>query len=392
MTRPFKYLLGVLHGLIFAIRFAWRSRQWTPVTERARPVTQDVLVSGFFNETLGIGRAAQLVASGLENAGLSLSREDLRPFDQGLATRPAVSFKVGADAPIWLIAANPPEAKIALFAHNHAAWRDKYRIGLWHWESSLAPAKWIKAAHWFHEIWLSSQFTADAIAAAMHKAGCPEQVDKLRVHPLPVAVPQTLPTPPERDHVQVLAMFDPRSDFERKNPLAVVTAWLSLFPEESQTARLTVKALSGAVNHPRFVALKALTQNRADITVWAETLSMEETETLIADSDILISLHRGEGFGLPLAEAMARGISVVATGWSGNLQFMTQDNSILVPYRLVPATREYNGPQAQWADPDLCSAVDALRRLIDDAPLRARMGRRARADIAVMSADWLIPK
>lgn len=389
MAMPFKSILGAVHRAVFNFRHALRSRRWRPATERTRPALKKVVVSGFFDEALGIGRAGRLVADGLEAGGYTVIREDLRPFDRGLITRPAAGFSDGADAPIWLIATNPPEARIALFAHRYAAWKDMYRIGLWHWESSIAPADWVKAADWFHEIWLSSQFSRDAVAEAMHRAGRRDQVGKLRVHPLPVKLPPDHPAPVEKTRVQVLTMFDPRSDFERKNPMAVLQAWLKLFPEPSRTARLVVKSLSTAAGYPHFKALQSLSCHREDIVLLVQTLTGAETEALIAESDILISLHRGEGFGLPLAEAMAAGVAVVATGWSGNLQFMTENNALLVPCHLVEAVKQYNGPAAQWAEPDIDAAAEGLGRLIESPDLRRRLTAQARTDMARLYTHWL---
>lgn len=391
MTMPFKSILGALHRAVFTFRYALRARCWLAADARPCPTLKKIVISGFFDEALGIGRAGRLVADGLEVGGYTVIREDLRPFDRGLITRPAAGFRDGADAPIWLIATNPPEAKIALFTHTHAAWKEMYRIGLWHWESSIAPAAWVKAADWFHEIWLSSQFSRDAVAAAMRRAGRLDQISKLRVHPLPVKLPPSKPAVIEKTRVQVLTMFDPRSDFERKNPMAVLHAWMKLFPKPSRTARLVIKSLSTAAGYPHFNALQSLSCHRDDIVLLAQTLTGAQTEALIAESDILVSLHRGEGFGLPLAEAMAAGVAVMATGWSGNLQFMTEDNAILVPYRLVKAVKQYNGPAAQWAEPDVEAAADGLKRLIEMPELRQRLTSRARKDIAMLYDNWLNP-
>jgi glycosyltransferase involved in cell wall biosynthesis len=117
-----------------------------------------------------------------------------------------------------------------------------------------------------------------------------------------------------------------------------------------------------------------------------ETLPEPALRGLIAASDIVLSLHRSEGFGLIPAAAMLLGRPVVATGWSGNLDFMTAETSALVSYRLVPVVDPrgtYELPGAMWAEPALDDAVASLRRLADDAALRARMGAAAAADVAV---------
>lgn len=387
MASSFTFFVAACHRLVFGLRFRVRSRAWPDAVPGPRPNGR-ILISGYFNEALGIGVAGRLVADKLQSAGHSVVREDLRPSERGLLTRPAHPLPPGLEAPVWLIAANPPEARIALFSRDVAAWRNTYRIGLWHWESSLAPADWADTARWFHEIWVSSDFTAEAIAAAMRRAGRPADTVKLRVRPLPVAVPDTLPARPAGGKVRVLMLFDPRSDFERKNPMAVVEAWRTAFPEPANSAELVVKSLAGAERYPAFRDLLKRVEGRPDIHIRAETLSPVETTALIAGSDIVVSLHRGEGFGLTLAEAMAHGVTAVATAWSGNLQFMTPDNSILVPCTLVAAAPGYNGPAAQWADPDVSAAAKALKAAIGDRPLREGLGLRAHSDVAALDAAW----
>ncbi|EGF93565.1 lpsE protein [Asticcacaulis biprosthecium C19] len=373
-----KRVLAGLHHTAFGLRYAARSSAWLPAQSRPRPPLDKVLISGFFNEALGIGRAGALVANGLESRGVAVDREDLRPFDRGLLTRRP--SQMPSDAPVWLIHANPPEARIALFTHD--GWQDCYRIGYWAWESSRAPEAWAQTATWFHEIWVPSGFVREAVAAILP----PNEAAKLKVVPTPVRVPAVAER--KAGPITALTLFDPRSSFVRKNPAGAIQAWMRAVPTPGD-ARLMVKTLSRAEIHPQFQALQALAGGRGDIVFMAQTLDNDATAQLIADCDILISLHRGEGYGLPLAEAMAAGKAVLATGWSGNLEFMTPDNSVPVPYRLVPADSGYNGPQAQWADPDIDAAAAALRNLIDDTDLRYRLGNQARNDATKLRDGWL---
>ena len=92
----------------------------------------------------------------------------------------------------------------------------------------------------------------------------------------------------------------------------------------------------------------------------------------------MLSLHRGEGFGLVLAEAMLLGKPVIATAWSGNTDFMDRSNAALIDYRLVPARDDRSVYRGLWAEPDVAEAACLLRMLADDPGLRRAMGEQAR--------------
>jgi glycosyltransferase involved in cell wall biosynthesis len=106
---------------------------------------------------------------------------------------------------------------------------------------------------------------------------------------------------------------------------------------------------------------------------------------LMAAADIVISLHRSEGFGLVPAQAMALGKPVIVTAWSGNLDFMNKNNSVLVSYTLVPVHDPEGAFQAdnqKWADANVEEAAQWLRKLAGDTDLRARLGGAAAKDVA----------
>ena len=379
-------LFRFLHKLLFTWRLRIRQRSWNAATQ-VKPEHRKIVVSGFFNEALGTGSAGHLIADRLESLGHDIIREDLRPFDRGLATRPLFAFEAGKQSGVWLIVANPPETKIALFTHDPAVWKSLYRIGVWHWESNLPPFEWIELAEYFHEIWVSTKFCEEGLIAAFRKFGMEGEISKISIHPLPVR-PANHIEQDQRGPVGAITLFDSRSHFERKNPIGVVKAWIAAFPTPECHRHLTVKTLDISKTEPRFASLLEMVGSRPDITVLAATLSAGEVRQLISRNQVLISLHRGEGFGLPLAEAMASGVAVIATGWSGNTEFMNEHNSVLVPYTLVPAPKRYNGPEAKWAEPDLDAASILIKEVMADRARRDRMIEKAKHDIDSIYASW----
>ncbi len=129
-----------------------------------------------------------------------------------------------------------------------------------------------------------------------------------------------------------------------------------------------------------------------NIRLETRTLPPADALAFTAAADIVLSLHRSEGFGLVLAEAMRLGKPVVATGWSGNMDFMDESSAMLVPYRLIEARDPrgvYQAPGAMWAEPDIAAAASMLRRLADDAGLRAALGARGRAAAARLDGEAL---
>jgi glycosyltransferase involved in cell wall biosynthesis len=177
-------------------------------------------------------------------------------------------------------------------------------------------------------------------------------------------------------------MADARSSFSRKNPEAALRAFRMAFGR-SDAAKLVLKLTGPDEELARFErSVAALLGN--DIEILKKQLSDTALADLYRSADAYLSLHRSEGFGLPLLEAMAHGMPVVATGWSGNLDFMPPDDCNLVPFRLVPVSDVsaiYS--DSVWADPDIEAAATMLRRLANDTDYYARMAGAAHNCAAV---------
>jgi glycosyltransferase involved in cell wall biosynthesis len=354
-------------------------------TPAARPALP-ILVAGTLHTASGLGAAARLShdalkAGGLPVYGIDLSTALMQPQDH---TDCQIADGRAITGPgVIILHVNSPLVPLAMLRLGRRVVRGKRIIGYWTWELPLAPAEWWHGVPFVHEIWTPSRFAAAAMVPIA--SGRP-----IRIVPHPVAAAVTLhpvtTARAPRSPFTIVTAFDMASSFARKNPLAAIDAFRTAFGNDP-TARLIVKMSNASVFRQGYNLIKDAARSANNIVVINETLDVTGINALYAEADAVVSLHRSEGFGLILAEAMLRGLPVVATDWSGNVDFLTAKTGIPIRYRLVPAEDAqgtYHHPDMRWAAPDIDAAASALRRLRDDPALRARLGRAA-ADFAAQT-------
>ena len=282
---------------------------------------------------------------------------------------------------------NPPGIKRLLESKpSGLRIRDRLNVCVPFWELPSLPllAEWRSTLGAMDMILCPSAFIEDAIRAS--------GIDTpLRRYPQRVWIPHDIRSdrarwnlPPEP--LICLVTFDVGSGLERKNPLAAIEAFRLAFGDREDV--LLVVKVSGPTNEPQFAddveRLRRTVTGRRNIRLIEATFSHREVLELYAACDILISLHRSEGLGLHLMEAMALEKPVVATGWSGNVDYMRADDSISVDYKLVPVRSahfdyrpEAIGVDQYWAEPDIEMAGRALALLVSDRGLRSRLAHNA---------------
>ena len=275
---------------------------------------------------------------------------------------------------------NPRELVQLVAMTGAKPFKDRFCVGCWAWELEDVPPDWAAALPYVDEAWAPSRFVAHAVATLDEHLPV-----RVMPHPLSPSVAEAdraafgLP----QDAVIVLTAFDIKSGFTRKNPIAAVRAFRAARQLAPGPALMLCK-VAGAEGAPElYEALKAEVGDAGDVRLMGDWLTSERMAALTASTDILLSLHRSEGFGLLLAQAMLARKAVVATGWSGNMDFMTAEDSALVDYHLVPV----HDPQGlydhgHWAEPDLGQAAAKLAVLLAGVDARRALGDKAAAHVA----------
>ena len=261
------------------------------------------------------------------------------------------------------------------FYHNH------YNIGYWFWEMPHFPDRWLPCFNVYNEIWVASRFVRDTVAA---KSPIP-------VTHMPVAIEVALPEQSSRsefglpdDRLIMLYVFDALSVIERKNPMGVIAAFRQAFNEQERHSK--VQLVLKVSNMSRFPTEQVRIRHelkQVDGVLLTGNYSRLQVNALINHCNTYISLHRSEGYGLTIAEAMYLGKPVVATAFSGNVDFMTEANSYPVPYKLVPLQQAYPPYDVdnEWAAPDIEAAAADLRAIYDHPEEAQARAERAARDI-----------
>ncbi|WP_166652318.1 glycosyltransferase family 4 protein [Enterovirga rhinocerotis] len=339
-----------------------------------------VTVWGFLNSEIGLGSSARGLVSAVESA-----RGGVQRFAIPLAGRDNVPF--GSSAVVRktrrnIIVVNPPELIGEPFAFLNRYWAGSHRIAYWAWELDEVPDQWRGAFDLVDEVWSCSTASAASLRRATEKP----------VHVLPHVVEDwpherkdtararlSLP----RDGFVFLFAFDFHSGFARKNPLGLIEAFIRAFGTGPAGPHLVLKFHSASGFPAEEARLRQAAARCGRIRLVAEVYTPGEMRALFDAADGFVSLHRAEGFGLNIAEAMMAARPVICTGHSGNLDFTRPDNALLVDASLrAIEPGEYVGSQGRlWAEPDLDAAAEAMRRLVGDPDLARSLGTRGREHV-----------
>jgi glycosyltransferase involved in cell wall biosynthesis len=339
-----------------------------------------VNVVGYFIAELGVGEAARLLVSGLDAAYVPVLsiQGNLMPPSR---TESAFKYTTPDQAafPVNILCINGDGIPVFAREAGRSFFESRYTIALWWWEAGEPPESWKRAYDFIDEVWVGARHVYDLLAP-----GSPVPVVHVR---LPVVEPRVAHRSRSQlgmpgDGYLFLCVHDYHSVAARKNPAAVVQAYRRAFPDPGG-ARLIVKSINAATDPREHARVVLAGQGRDDIVLIDDYLSAAEKNAMIAAADCFVSLHRSEGFGIPLAEAMILGRPVIATRYGGSLEFMTDENSYLVDWDKVAVGEgayPYS-PKAEWAEPRLDHAAALMREVFEHPEQARERGRIAKRDL-----------
>tara|TARA_R110002110_G_scaffold376568_2_gene586584 strand:+ start:89777 stop:90913 length:1137 start_codon:yes stop_codon:yes gene_type:complete len=345
-----------------------------PVRGEYSHAASNPTVVGLFGAASGIGESARLCFDALQASGSAPDALDLSDkFRQhDLDTSRFLGAQGTNNGPL-IIHVNPPELPRALRLIGRERLSGRKIIGYWAWELPKAPASWLRAMRFVHEVWTPSSFCTDAMS---NGATVP-----VRTVPHIVPAPKAPTSDAEARDIEfhVIASGDARSSLARKNLAGAVRAFRDAFADDTG-ARLSIRLGHGSANDQSVAAFEQQCAGLTNIRLVTDIMDEETGARFIASADTILSLHRSEGFGLVLAKAMRIGRPVIATDWSGNMEFMTPESACLVGHTRV-AVHDPQGiyPQAgqHWAEPNLGEATTWLQRLRSEPGLRDSIGQAA---------------
>jgi len=341
---------------------------------------QGINLIGNVKAETGLGQSCRLLANLLDKAEIPFEIYFYDSLAGTVNTEATWDYKITNQLPyaINLVHINPSELPVAYTKLPKEIWEGHYNIGYWLWELEEFPEEWVPCFNLFHEIWTPSEFISKALRKKTDKP-----VKTMPYH-VTAEVDETCGREffclPE-DKFLFLMMFDSASVMERKNPMGAIRAFQQAFSPEDSTVGLVIKMKSSSPEEEKL--LQKELQGYKNVYFVKETMTKPQVGSLLKCVDVYVSLHRAEGFGLVMAEAMLLGTPVIATNWSSNTEFMDSEVACMVDCNLVQLEKAYGPFQKgqRWADPDVEQTATYMRALYTNTAMRRQLSEKGHSRI-----------
>jgi len=335
-----------------------------------------VNVIGHFCYPSGLRVSVEAMIEGMELAGVRASLRDVRTDARDDPQH--VRFDGLETGDITIIHAQPEPFFPEAYERADLAERmpRTYRIAYWYWEFDSVPEAWRAHAEQVDEVWTATEFIARGLR---ERLSVPVRTLFPGVTLAPFQIRDRTYFNLDASRFTFLFTFHMVSVMERKNPLGLIRAFKMAFGAD-EPVTLVLKTSFGDRHPAQFRELCEAAVGFPGITIIDQVLSSDEVLSLMHACDAYVSLHRSEGLGLTMAEAMLMGKPVIATGFSGNMDFMDDENSILVSYERVKVGRPIPPYEAdlEWAEPSVEHAAQLLRRLYEEPEWAREVGARGK--------------
>lgn len=332
---------------------------------------------GYIKAQMGLGQGCRLMAGAIQKSGIPFSIMDTKignPFNHNDDSWEKLIVKTPQYS-INIFHVNPEQMPPLQLSLPVDTLDKRYNIGVWLWELPDFPDEWCDAFSLVDEVWAPSVFNCESIRT---KANVPVTL-------IPYGIIADYDEIYNREYFNLpsgiflfLSMYDSNSTIQRKNPIGAIRAFRKAFPPENKAVGLVIK-----INNPSNEDLCTINNELSGYTniyLIKNTMSKTEVNSLIGVVDVFVSLHRAEGFGLVIAEAMLLGTPVIATNWSANVDFMNEENSCPVSYELKQLGEDYFFYKAyqHWAEPSVENAAEYMRKLVSDKEYYQKLCKNAK--------------
>lgn len=324
-------------------------------------------LAGSIKSDTGLGQSMRLLADIIEHSSWDYTVYNYFVPPGGSMNNRDYDTKISQDFRynINIIHVNASEFPLAFMNIGKEQWDYRYNIGYWLWELEEFPEEWKSSFHLLDEVWTPSEFITNTLRNYTDKP----------VRTIPYSVTAPIDAAFDRKHFSLpedkflfLMMFDSGSGMVRKNPLGAIKAFQEAFDKEQKDIGIVIKINELEQSEKDIELIRTVLDGYDNIYFICETLTKVEVNSLIACADVFVSLHRAEGFGLVLAEAMLVGTPVIATNWSANTEFMNSDVACMVDYKKVPLEKDIPPFKKgyHWAEADTAQAAEYMKRLYED--------------------------